>query len=63
MALYSGLLALSFIVCKDFAEIVALRFATLLSEHLLGLTSPRFFYSFQVMTTPLFIMICGMWYV
>jgi ACS family allantoate permease-like MFS transporter len=63
MVLYSGLLALLFIVCKDFADIVALRFAKLLTWHLLGLTSRRFFYGFQVVTEPLFIMICGMWYV
>ena len=63
MVLYSGLLALLFIVCKDFADIVALRFAKLLIWHLLGLTSRRFFYGFQVVTEPLFIMICAMWYV
>ncbi len=27
----------------------------------IGLTPHRFFYGFQVVTTPLFIMICGMW--
>ncbi|PMD31885.1 MFS general substrate transporter [Hyaloscypha variabilis F] len=46
MVLYSGLLAMLFIVCKDFADITAL----------------RFFYGFQVVTTPVFIMICGMWW-
>ncbi|KAE8449528.1 hypothetical protein EG329_008137 [Mollisiaceae sp. DMI_Dod_QoI] len=46
MVFYSGLLALLFIVCKDFADIVAL----------------RFFYGFQVVTTPLFIMISAMWW-
>jgi ACS family allantoate permease-like MFS transporter len=61
MVLYSGLLALLFIVCKDFADIVALRFASPTARFGLDLTSRRFFYGFQVVTTPLFIMTCGMW--
>lgn len=63
MVLYSGLLALLFIVWKDFADIVALRYARLGHLTSFDLTLHRFFYGFQLVTTPLFIMICAMWYV
>jgi len=44
--MYSGLLALLVITCSDFADIMAL----------------RFFYGFQAVTTPLFVIISTMWW-
>lgn len=60
--MYAGLLALLIITCQDFASIMALKYEPPDPINSQDLTeNSRFFYGFQVISIPVFIIVSAMW--